>query len=359
MPPVEPPASPASRTLRIGPAMIGPGEPTYVIAEIGVNHDGQINLAKELIHAAVDAEADAVKFQVFSPDRLVRPQAPMAAYQKASGEIDSQYDMLARLALSHEQFAELAAYSSRQGVEFLATPFSVADLRFLVSLGVHAIKLASTDIVNGPLLDACAASGLPVIMSRGAAEYDEIDAAVRRVREKGCHSLAVLHCVSSYPTPEHEANLGVIHTLAEAFDCPVGFSDHTESVTIGGYAVAAGARIIEKHLTMSRARSGPDHAFSLEPDQMAEYIRNIRRAEALLGDGRIAANPCERDVRLIARGSIVAARDIQPGEVLSPDMLTVKRPGDGISPMCYEQVLGRRAQQPIAENTPISWEALS
>ncbi len=347
------------KPLQIGPAVIGPGEPVYVIAEIGVNHDGDLGVAKEMIHAAADAEADAVKFQVFSPERLVRPDAPTAAYQQQTEQAASQYDLLARLALSHEQFAELAQYAGQHGVEFLATPFSVADLKFLAAIGVRAIKIASTDIVNAPLLDAAAGSGVAVIVSRGAADYDEIAAGLNRLRQGGTNSVALLHCVSSYPTPEYEANLAVIHALQDAFGCIAGFSDHTESITIGGYAAAAGARIVEKHMTMSRSRKGPDHAFSLEPDQLAEYIHHIRRTELMLGTGRIAVSPCEQEVRRLSRGSLVAARDIHPGDTLTPEMLIVKRPGDGISPMAMERLLGRQARQPIPADTPVSWDALT
>lgn len=361
MPPFIIPANstPKTRTLQIGPAVIGPGEPVYVVAEIGVNHDGDVNVARELIHAAVDAECDAVKFQVFSPDRLVRADAPTATYQKAASETTSQYELLTRLALPHAAFAELATYAGECGLEFLATPFSVADLRFLVSLGVRALKLASTDIVNGPLLDAAAESGLPLILSRGAAEYDEISAAVERFREGGGRSLALMHCVSSYPAPEYEANLAVIHTLAESFDCVAGFSDHTESITIGGYAAAAGARIIEKHITLSRSRCGPDHSFSLEPPQMAEYIHNIRQTELLLGGGRVTVSPSEREVRELSRASVVAARPIYAGDVITADMLTVKRPGDGISPMAMHLLVGRQVREPIAADAPVKWEVLA
>lgn len=344
--------------LQIGPAVIGPGEPVFVIAEIGVNHDGDVGLAKELIHAAVDAEADAVKFQVFSPDRLVRRDAPTATYQRKANQSASQHEMLARLALSHDAFADLAAYAGQCGVEFLATPFSVPDLQFLLSIGVRAIKLASTDIVNAPLLDAAAKSRRPVILSRGAADRDEIAAALDRLRGADVAGLALLHCLSSYPTPEYEANLAVIQTLAQTFRCVVGFSDHTESLTIGGYAAAAGARIIEKHITLSRSRSGPDHAFSLEPAQLAEYIRHIHQTEALLGNGRIVVSPSEREVRRLSRGSVVAARDIRPGDILTAEMLTVKRPGDGISPMVINSLLGKRANCHIPTDTPLTWDAV-
>lgn len=348
-----------NRKLNLGPAVIGPGEPVYIIAEIGVNHDGDVGVAREMIHAAADAEADAVKFQVFSPERLVRADAPTATYQRDALESNSQYEMLSRLALPHEAFQQLAGYAGECGVEFLATPFSVADLKFLVSIGVRALKLASTDIVNAPLLDAAAESGLPLIVSRGAAEHDEIAAALDRFRSRGGKALALLHCVSSYPTPEYEANLAVIHTLEEEFGCCVGFSDHTESISIGGYAAAAGARIIEKHMTLSRSRRGPDHSFSLEPDQLAEYIRGIRKTELLLGNGRITVSPCEREVRRLSRGSLVAARNIDPGDIITADMLMVKRPADGISPMAINLLLGRQAREPIPADSPVQWEALA
>jgi len=351
--------SDASTSFRIGPAVVGPGSPVYVVAEAGVNHDGHISLACDLIQAAADAEADAVKFQVFSADRLVTRDAPAAQYQQWAVHTDRQYQMLARLELPHEQFVELAAYAQRCGIEFLATPFSMEDLQFLVSVGVRAIKLASPDIVNWPLLDAAADTGLPVIASTGAAELDEIAAAVSHYQRGGAGPLALMHCISSYPAHETEANLAAIGTLARAFDCISGFSDHTESVQIGGYAAAAGARIIEKHLTLDRRRHGPDHAFSLEPHAMAEYIRGIRSAELLIGDGQIAVSDSQREVRQLSRRSVVAACDIRPGQKLTPSMLTLKRPGGGISPTQIDLLIGRQVRTEIAADTMIAWEAVS
>lgn len=349
---------PAPAPLTIGPARIAPGEPVYVIAELGVNHDGDVGVAREMIHAAVEAEVDAVKFQVFSPDRLVRRDAPAATYQRKAGERGSQYDMLARLALSHDAFAELAAVAGECGVEFLATPFSVADLEFLVSLGVRAIKLASTDIVNALLLDAAAAANLPIIASTGAADSAEIAAAMARLHTSGGGPVALMHCVSSYPTPEWEANLSRICTLAREFHCQVGFSDHTESLTIGGYAAAAGARLIEKHMTLGRQRRGPDHAFSLEPAMMAEYIRQIRYVETLLGQGRLMVSPIEREVRQLSRGSLVSACSIAAGQELTREMITVKRPGNGIVPMDIDRLIGRQAGRDIPADSPFTWDAV-
>jgi N-acetylneuraminate synthase/N,N'-diacetyllegionaminate synthase len=353
--------------FNIGPAVVGPGSHAYVIAEAGVNHDGDAGRARELIHAAAEAGADAVKFQVFSAARLVTRDAPAAQYQKAAVQAVTQYEMLSRLELSWEEFAALAAYAGRQGIEFLATPFSVADLDFLVSLKVRAIKLASPDIINAELLDCAARTSLPVIASTGAADIAEIAAGVDCFRQacayEGCTTppgpLALLHCVSSYPASEDEANLAAIRTLSETFGVVSGFSDHTESLTMGSYAVTAGACIIEKHLTLDRTRPGPDHAFSLEPKMMAEYIRNIRRAESILGDGRIAVSESQREVRRLARGSIVAACDIHRGETLTRAMLTVKRPGDGIAPLDLGRLVGRRACAEIPADTALAWESVA
>ncbi len=345
-------------SFRIGPTLIGPGEPVYIVAEIGVNHDGSLAVARELVRAAAQTGVDAVKFQVFSPERLVRRDAPAAAYQQEHAGATSQHELLSRLAMPPDAFAELAELAAQCGVEFLATPFSVPDLDFLVKLGVRALKLASTDIVNRPLLAAAVASRLPLMVSRGAADGDEIAAAVEFVGRQAGGPLALLHCVSSYPTPEWEANLRAIGTLAGRFGCVCGFSDHTESVTIGGYAAAAGACILEKHMTLDRSASGPDHSFSLTPAMMAEYVRNTRQAEMLLGNGRLAVSPCEAEVRRLSRGSVVAARDLSPGEVLTLEMLTVKRPGDGIAPTQLDLLVGRRVNQSVPADSPLSWDAL-
>lgn len=347
------------RPFWIGPAQIGDGSPVYVIAEAGVNHDGHVEVARELIHAAAEAEADAVKFQVFSADRLATRQTPTVAYQKHAAQGDSQYDMLARLQLSRDHFVELAHYASHCDIEFLATPFSVDDLRFLVSIGVRAIKLASPDIVNDPLLGAAAGSGLPVIASTGAATAEEIAAATAWFRKDEAGPFALLHCVSCYPTPESQVHLAAIPALAARFGCVAGFSDHTESISMGGYAAAAGARIIEKHLTLDRNRCGPDHAFSLEPAAMTEYIRHIRRVEQLLGSCEIGLQECEREIRRLARGNIVTARAVQAGETLDASALTIKRAGRGLSAPDFRSVIGRVARVDLPADTAIEWDQIA
>jgi N,N'-diacetyllegionaminate synthase len=351
-------ASSRQPSIQIGPSTIGPSRPAYVIAEAGVNHDGSLEIARELIQAAAAAEANAVKFQVFSADRLVTRQAPSAGYQQRAGEGLSQHDMLARLELQHAEFAELADYARVCGIEFLATPFSPADVEFISSLGLRAIKLASPDIVNRPLLEAIAECGVPVIASTGASDLDEIKEGVQCLRAAGASELALLHCISSYPAGEEEANLAAIRTLAAEFGCVSGFSDHTESLHIGGLARAAGASIIEKHLTLSRGRKGPDHAFSLEPPDMADYIRDLRRVERILGNGQIGPTAAQRDVRTLARSSVVTACPIRAGQEITRIMLASKRPGGGISPMEIEKVIGRRARKDLPPDMLLSWDVL-
>lgn len=340
----------------IGPARIGPGNPVYVIAEIGVNHDGDVSAAQELIRAAAEAGADAVKFQVFAADRLVTRDAPATGYQRNAAGAASQHDLLRRLELSHETFADLMAFAGHCDVEFLATPFSVHDLTFLADLGVRALKLASPDIINRPLVESAVATGLPVIASTGAADIDEIAEAVALFDRPAAGPLALLHCISAYPADASEANLRAITTLARVFGRVTGFSDHTGSLIIGGYAVAAGAGIIEKHLTLDRHRPGPDHGFSLEPDQMADYIRNIRAAESMLGDGNPGPTPSQREIRDLARGSVVAARDIPAGHPIHHEMLTVKRPGGGITPAQLDRLVGRVTRVAVRRDTPLTWE---
>lgn len=348
----------ACPAFRIGSFFVGAPGSAFVIAEAGVNHDGDMGVARELITAAAEVGADAVKFQVFSTHRLVTRTAPAARYQQKAGKGDTQYRMLEKLELRQDQFEELAELARKTGILFLATPFSVPDLEFLVSLGVPAVKLASTDIINGPLLDAAAASGLPILASTGAADLNEVVAAVERLRRGEAGPLALLHCISSYPASPDEANLAAIGTLAREFECVSGFSDHTESLTIGGLAVAAGAKVIEKHMTLDRRRPGPDHAFSLEPAALTEYIRAIRDAARILGHGQLEPSAAQREVRRVSRASVVAARDIAGGEILTSAMLTTKRPGDGISPMDMGRLIGQRVLRPISADHPITWDTL-
>ena len=344
--------------IRIGRRCVGAPGSVYVIAEAGVNHDGRPDQALRLIAAAAEVGADAVKFQCFSADRLVTRDSPLADYQRKVGQSRTQYEMLRRLELGRDAWTELVREAQRCAIDFLATPFSVPDLELLVSLEVAAIKLASTDIVHGPLLDAAARACVPVIASTGAATMEEVAMGVRRLRAGGLNELALLHCISSYPAPERSVNLAAVAALAQTFGCVSGFSDHTQSLEMGRWAALAGARIVEKHLTLDRSGEGPDHAFSLEPDAMKAYIRGVRQACQHLGDGRLYVSAEQEEVRRIARASLVAEHDIPVGEVLTPCVLGIKRPGGGISPMEMDRVVGLRARLPIPADTPITWNAL-
>ena len=331
----------------------------WVVAEAGVNHNGSIDLALRMVEAARQAGADAVKFQVFSAGRLVSPGAPAAEYQEQAGAGVDQRELLERLELSREEYRRVAEHCRRVGIEFLATPFDTGDLEFLVGLRVPAIKIASTDLTNRPLLEAALGTDLPVLLSTGAAHGGEIDRAVawcRAARED--EGLVLLHCVSSYPTPPGEANLGAVASLRRRYGLPVGHSDHTTSRLTGALALALGACVIEKHFTLDGGLPGPDQAMSLEPDGLGEYIAGIRQAESLMGTGRLGCAEVEREVRRVARRSIVADRDIAAGQTLTREMLAVRRPAGGIDPAHFEEVLGWRAGRDIPRDCRLSWQML-
>ncbi len=344
--------------VTIGHAPIGPGCPAYVVAEAGVNHNGRLDDALRLVDVAAEAGAQAVKFQVFRAAELTTAGAGVAPYQARCGEA-RQRDLLARLELSDDQFGQIAAHCRAVGIEFLATPFSPADVDRLMRLGVRAIKIASSDLNNPLLMERAADTDLPLIVSTGAATEEEIRASVYRLR---CWELdqrvVLLHCVSSYPTPLEAANLGAIRTLERVFGFPSGYSDHTTSTQIGAWAVAAGARLLEKHVTLDRGAAGPDHAMSLDPPALAEYVATVRRAEAALGSGRLGMSALEADVRAVARRSVVVTRDLSAGTILRSDMLTLKRPAGGIEPDRLDDLLGRELVTDVACDTMLTWDMI-
>lgn len=357
------PAAPAAETaahagVLINGRRIGPAAPAYIVAEAGVNHDGNPDSAFALIDAAALAGADAVKFQVFRAAELATAGAETAAYQQASGGM-SQRQMLARLELEDVTLAALHAHCISRGVEFLATPFSPPDVPRLQALQVAAYKVASTDLNNTPLLRAIAATGNPLIVSTGAATVDEIRTAVIRLRSLGCgERLILLHCVSCYPTPLEAANLRAIETLRKTFNAPAGFSDHTLSLETGAWAVAIGACVLEKHFTLDRSASGPDHAMSLAPTELAAYIARVRDAERALGAGVLGMQALEQEVRCVARKSVVTATALPAGATLTPGMLTTKRPGGGISPDCLDALIGRSVRFDTPADTVLTWDML-
>ncbi len=339
---------------------VGIGHPPYIVAEAGVNHNGDIALAHRLIDAARAANADAVKFQVFSADRLVSRTAPSCTYQqKHNANATSQHAMLKSLELCEATLGELSAHAEEVGIVFLATPFGVEELESLVKLSVPAVKIASTDAVNVPLLRAAADTGLPLILSTGACTIEEIDAAVAMVQSRqAADKLFLLHCVSAYPTQPEDARLGCVRALAERHGLPTGFSDHTPEPDFSALAVAAGAVILEKHLTLDREGPGPDDFFSLLPEQMFQYVEHARSAWRVLGDGSFSVSPQEQEVRELARGSVFTVADLRAGQRLSVDGLAVRRPGGGIEPRDWDRVIGLRAKTDIPADTQLAWSML-
>ena len=313
----------------------------YIIAEAGVNHNGSRELALKLIDAAADAGVDAVKFQTFRADTLVSPDAPKADYQKANcGTAESQYQMLKRLELSEADHEALRAHCVELGIEFLSTPFDVSDIDYLRSFGVSRMKIPSGSVTDYPYLRKINGCGLPVILSTGMSTLDEVAAALAVLRD--C-KVSLLHCTTEYPCPFEAVNLRAMQTMRDRFGLPVGYSDHTPGITIPIAAVALGAEIIEKHFTLDRTMEGPDHKASIEPDELKAMVRAIRDVERSLGDGVKAPVPAERGNIAIARKSIVARRRIEAGEFFSEENLAAKRPGTGISPMRWPEVVGKKA----------------
>ena len=347
--------------MRIGEREIVPGEgPPYVIGEIGVNHDGDVERALMLTDAAAECGADAVKLQLFETDRLMSRAAKLAAYQESAGETDP-LAMLRRLELSIEDMARVVERAHARGIHAIVTVFSVELVEIAERLPWDAYKSASPDIINRPLLEAMAGAGRPLIVSTGASNGEEVSR-VRSWLAPIVDWLAFLHCVSSYPTEPDDTHLRMIQDVAERVEpCVVGYSDHTESVSTGAMAVACGAALLEKHLTYDRNAKGPDHSASLEPGGFREYVRQltggaVERDDRVLGDDVKRVLDCERDVRHVSRQSLTTTRDLKKGHVLTRGDVTIKRPGTGIEPYRLESVIGRSLRRDVAEDTPMTDE---
>jgi N-acetylneuraminate synthase len=328
-----------------------------VIAEAGVNHNGSMELAYRLIDVAAAAGADYVKFQTFRAAALATGSAPKANYQKATtGHAESQLEMLKRLELPLEAFADLAACCADKGVAFMSTPFDLEAAHFLANLDMSAFKVSSGDLTNTPFLREIGRIGKPVILSSGMATLGEVEQAVETLERAGTpiEKITLLHCTTEYPAPAEEVNLRAMCTLRTAFPrATIGYSDHTEGIDVPVAAVALGAQVIEKHFTLDRSMEGPDHKASLEPPELAAMVRAIRRVGSALGDGRKAPTASEIPNRLVARKSIVAARSIARGETFSADNLAVRRPGNGLSPTRWDEVIGTVAVRDYAQDEPL------
>lgn len=324
---------------------------TLVIAEAGVNHNGSIEIAKRLVDTAKVCGADVVKFQTARLDSLVSKSANMAEYQKKNiGKETSQKDMLQKLLLPYEEFRVLSEYCRRVGIQFLSTPFDIESVDFLDELGCPFWKIPSGEITNWPYLVRVAKTKKPVVLSTGMCDMSEVKECVSLLRRYGTSEITILHCTTQYPTPYEDVNLNAMCTLQREFGCEVGYSDHTIGIEVPVAAVALGARIIEKHFTLDKNMEGPDHKASLEPAELREMVRAIRNIENALGDGEKRPAQSELKNIQVARKSIVAACDIQQGEVLTEKNITTKRPGTGINPMSWNDVLGTKAIRSFKED---------
>jgi sialic acid synthase SpsE len=325
--------------------IIGTGHSCYIIAEAGLNHDGKVEQAKELVDAAKKSGADLVKFQVFETKELC------SLSSKA-------YPLFKSLELTKEQWKEVAAYASHREMPFSASVFGDYSLGLLKEMRCGCVKIASSDITYGPLLIEAAKTGLPLVISTGMSYLGEVDQAVRTFRQAGGRELALLHCVSNYPTSPKDANLKSMRTMRSAFQVPVGFSDHTMDDIVPLAAVAMGANILEKHFTLDRGLPGPDHKLSMIPEEFEKMVRNVRCVESAMGSGDKVPVEKEMPVRLSARRSIVANHMIAAGNTICRDDVRIARPGSGIGPDMMQMILGRKAKRDISSDTPLTWDDL-
>lgn len=332
--------------------------PVFFIAEAGVNHNGDLDLALRLVEIAHRAGADAVKFQTFTTGKVIAVDAPLAEYQKANAGAPSAVEMLKGFELPHADFARIADHCRAIGIEFMSSPFDLDSAAFLAGIGMTKFKLASGEITNAPFVRGvarlAAGAGGSVILSTGMSTLDEVAETVGWIEAEGNPDLTILHCVSNYPAPAKDANLRAMDTLAQAFGRPIGWSDHTLGDAVSLAAVARGATVVEKHFTLDNDLAGPDHAMSMDPDGLARLIAGIRAVEASLGDGIKRPVEAEREIMTVARRSLFAARDIASGAVVTADDLIALRPGDGISPAQQGDVAGRTAARAIPAGTRLS-----
>jgi len=335
----------------------------FIIAEAGVNHNGSLKLAYNLVNAAVEAGANAVKFQTFKAENVVSESAEKAEYQKKTTDAtESQFEMIKKLELSFEDFGRIKGYCDKKGIIFLSTPFDYESVDFLENL-VPLYKIGSGEITNLGFLEYIASKNKPIILSTGMANLSEVEEAVNTIlsnqncsKKSAFPPLTILHCVSNYPSPYEEVNLKAMLTLKEAFKLPVGYSDHTLGIEIPIAAVALGATVIEKHFTLDKNLPGPDHKASLEPDELKVMAKAIRNVEKALGNGIKRPTKNEIEIMKVARKSLVATRDIRTGEILRKSDIAIKRPGTGISPKFKEIVIGIRVTKDIKKDDIFNWE---
>jgi len=332
----------------------------FIIAEAGVNHNGSVDLALKLIDSAKASGADAVKFQTFRADKLATRSAHKAAYQeRTTASEESQFEMLERLELDTETHIRLIEHCCQVGIQFLSSPFDAESADLLAKMDIPLFKIPSGEITNLPFLDHVARKGRPIILSTGMSTLGEIEEALTVLRAAGNRQITLLHCVTEYPAPYAEVNLRAMNTLKAAFGLPVGYSDHTPGIEIPIAAAALGAAVIEKHFTVDRSLAGPDHAASLEPNELGQMVTAIRHVEAALGDGIKAPARCELPNISVARKSVVAARSLIAGQRLTSDDLDIKRPGNGIAPRLKPMLIGRTLSSGVEKDEVLRWDHLA
>jgi sialic acid synthase SpsE len=340
----------------IGDRWVGEGEPCFVIAEAGANHNRDLGMGKALIDVAADAGADAVKFQTYSAETLYSKHTPRFSYLEGVSDQDT-WDLIKAIELPREWQGELAAHAAARGLRFLSTPFDHRAVDELDALGVPAYKIASFEIVDLPLIGYAASRGRPMILSTGLATYEDIADAIGACAAAGNRDVILLQCASLYPAPPARMNLRAMATMRQAFGVPTGLSDHSLGIHVAVAAAGLGAAVVEKHFTLDRSLPGPDHPFAIEPGELREMVRQIREVEAALGDGmKLGPAPEELEMHAKARRSLIAACAIPRGAVIERSMITIKRPGFGIRPKLVDLVVGRVAKVDIAEDAVLTWE---
>lgn len=324
---------------------IGVNNPVYIVAEVGLNHNGDIKIAKRLVDAALEAGADAIKFQTYKTEEFV-------------SRSNQYFDVFKNVELSYEDFAELKNYSKNNGITFFSTPFDIESADYLKKIGVSCFKIASSDLTNIPLIRHISKMNTPMIISTGLSTMEEIDEAVHCCLFEGNKNIALLHCVASYPTLPEETNLNAMNFIRDRFGFPVGYSDNGESTLVDLVAVSMGTNLIEKHFTLDKKMNGPDHSFSIEPPGLKTLISQIRLIEKMKGDGIKLPQTSELEGRYFIRKSIITRKDIKVNEMLTKENISIKRPAEGIEPKYLEQVIGKRVNKEIRKDTAIYWKDL-
>jgi N-acetylneuraminate synthase len=342
---------------------IGPGHPVFIIAEAGINHEGDLGVAIELVDAAAETGADAVKFQTFVTELVITRRTPKANYHiETTGDdsVESWFELIKREELPLEDFAEIKQHCDDKGIIFLSTPYDMPSVNTLAAIGAPAMKVASTDTNNLPLLRHMARTGRPIILSTGMTDMDELTQSIKCLREAGCTDLVVMQCTAEYPAPLDDINLRAMNTISESFGVATGYSDHTEGEAAAIAAVALGACIYEKHFTLDKMAAGPDHRASMEPDELKALITRMRDTERLLGDGQKRIMPCEVKNKPILQKRIVAAHDLPAGTVLMEgDLLTKRTGGAGLSPLAFDATVGRTLTTAVIADEPLEESVLA